>query len=942
MPKGKIRTVWQSLVLLLLAFIGTNAIKAQVNAYAFSQSNGSYSTIVGTVLGTATANTSTAASLYNTSFPVTLPFGFNFNNQNYTDLTVSTNGYLMFGTGAVTSTIPISATTAWNGTISAWGRSINSVYNISGKTGNISWTVEGTAPNRVAVFQWENFRPTYSISTTAASIFSFQIRLAETTNVISTVYSAGSFLIGSTNVASTVQIGLRGATNADFNNRLNATTLAFGSSTAGIANSSTQAFNFTVSPPGMPADGLTYMWTPPSCLAPYSLSVSNITTTSADLAWNASASAPANGYDIYYSTSNVAPTSTTTPNFSGVTGLTQSLSGLNPSSQYYVWVRAVCSSSDASSWVGLPNFNTACAPMNDMFENFDGYATGSITPNCWDRIISGAGTQTISTSSPNSTPNNLYQYSTLPANQTIVVLPVFGNINAGTHWLRLKMKVGTAPRTVEFGYVTNVADATSFVLLESKNITNTAYTSIDSEYTVVIPTTVPSNARLAIKNPGTLSTTLYYDDVYWEMAPSCLPPSNVAGTSTSPTTGNVTWTASTTIPGSGYEVYYSTSNTPPTAATVPNVTGITGNSTPISGLTPSSGYFVWVRSKCSSADISTWSALGTLFTPCQPPAITGTTTSTSPTPMCKNDTATLTATADAGATINWYDTATGGTVAGTGSPFTTPALAASTNYYVSASTGSSQTGGVANAISTSGYTLEAGLFFDATSAFTIEGVNVYPIGTGAGTVVIALQNGGVTPAVTLQTITVNLTGSVSPYVKTYVPLNFTVVPGTNYKLMMMTVSGGVTGLVRESGTTWGGYPVTVPSVMSITNGNCCSGNTTSTSYYYFYDWQLSTKCESARTAVAVDVNSACDILGTNEVDSEKNISIYPNPFTDFINISDARDLVSISVTDLSGRLVKTIDKPSSQINLGELKSGMYILTLKYKDGKEKTVKAIKK
>ncbi|MCZ4245230.1 putative Ig domain-containing protein [Pedobacter punctiformis] len=50
--------------------------------------------------------------------------------------------------------------------------------------------------------------------------------------------------------------------------------------------------------------------------------------------------------------------------------------------------------------------------------------------------------------------------------------------------------------------------------------------------------------------------------------------------------------------------------------------------------------------------------------------------------ICSGSTATLTATANGGTTLNWYSAATGGTLLGTGETFTTPALTATTTYYI--------------------------------------------------------------------------------------------------------------------------------------------------------------------------------------------------------------------------------------------------------------------
>ena len=75
--------------------------------------------------------------------------------------------------------------------------------------------------------------------------------------------------------------------------------------------------------------------------------------------------------------------------------------------------------------------------------------------------------------------------------------------------------------------------------------------------------------------------------------------------------------------------------------------------------------------------------------------------------------------------------------------------------------------------------------------------------------------------------------------------------------------------------------------------------------------------------------------------NKSSVSVYPNPFQDVLKISDVKGVKSISVSDVSGRQVKNL-KPSAELNLSDLKTGMYIVTLIMEDGTAKSFKTIKK
>ncbi|MEK8179634.1 fibronectin type III domain-containing protein [Flavobacterium buctense] len=105
----------------------------------------------------------------------------------------------------------------------------------------------------------------------------------------------------------------------------------------------------------------------PTCFEPSDLIVTTVGSTSAGIAWTAAFPEPANGYQYYVSTSNTTPSGAVTPTGSVAFGVTTAtITGLNPATLYYVWVRGNCSATDKSVWSNIETFSTDCAASTSL------------------------------------------------------------------------------------------------------------------------------------------------------------------------------------------------------------------------------------------------------------------------------------------------------------------------------------------------------------------------------------------------------------------------------------------------------------------------------------------------------------------------------------------------------------------------------------------------
>ena len=78
------------------------------------------------------------------------------------------------------------------------------------------------------------------------------------------------------------------------------------------------------------------------------------------------------------------------------------------------------------------------------------------------------------------------------------------------------------------------------------------------------------------------------------------------------------------------------------------------------------------------------------------------------------------------------------------------------------------------------------------------------------------------------------------------------------------------------------------------------------------------------------------------IDNSLEFNIFPNPFVDEVTVNNASELSKVVVSNIAGQAVKEVVAPDSQIQLSELRSGVYFMSLYKGDVVIKTVKIIKR
>ena len=322
-------------------------------------------------------------------------------------------------------------------------------------------------------------------------------------------------------------------------------------------------------------------------------------------------------------------------------------------------------------------------------------------------------------------------------------------------------------------------------------------------------------------------------------------PGNTVASSSS-VCGGAPTTLSLQNPVTGANVTYQWQISTDGGTSFSNISGATA-STYVANPTVNSSYQCLVS--CSAGTPVASTPLAITLSNTGLPTVTGAT-------VCVSGVANLSATG--AGTLNWYSATTGGSLLTTGTTYS-PSVSSTTSYYVSSTITSTATGGQVTATGTSTATANfRGLSFDATRAFKLNSVRVYPKNTAAGLTPITIrlydntgnQVAGTSDVIFTPTL---VTGTANSVAQT-VTLNYNVPVGTGYRLVAAygMASANALGTSTASQT----FPAAYSSFTI--NGNVSDLNvapvTTANAYNCFFNIQIDENCETARIPVVATVN----------------------------------------------------------------------------------------
>ena len=351
----------------------------------------------------------------------------------------------------------------------------------------------------------------------------------------------------------------------------------------------------------------------PPCRRPTNVAFRDITTTTAVVTWDG----PAPEYEVEY-----GPVGFTRGTGSTLiaTEDTVLLYGLDHSTRYEVYVRALCSTGDTSYWSFVTYFTTACSTIDTLpyKQNFSNWGVGtSARPACWTCSGSGSYPYILNVTNNNVvTGQAFYMYS--GGTQTVASLPELDSVYVPANTVQVVFKAWsnatstTYSRKLVVGLCADPANMNTFTPFDTVEVGFTP-----SMFDVAFDSVAGVGRYVTfVSQPlGGSYNNVYLDSVAVELIPACQAPNHLTSSNTFFTTTTLAWNARGTA--TTWQIEYG-------PAGFAHGTGIreivTSNPYTLTNLNPSTTYNYYVRSICGTGDTSDWSRDAGEFTTQQIPA----------------------------------------------------------------------------------------------------------------------------------------------------------------------------------------------------------------------------------------------------------------------------------------------------------------------------------